>query len=289
MGAQPFSRTQLRIIEQIAAASARRAAKISAPVPLMRPGTMSTYDPATRSGTVKVDGDLSAIPCQVVGAFEPQGAEAERVLVMFMPPHGCFVVGTLAEQRAIYSCTSSTRPSDPEPGLMIFESDTGIYRRSSDVDQEFLWTGGEPIYTFGSRDNQTISDNAVTGISCNVEDDPYGLHSISSDRHRFGPNLSSGNKELFRGLWIITVWVHYAGASFNRLLAGARIQSTGYVEWNDGGVNTTTKPGYSSLTRISQLGSGQWFEALTYQDAGANRTIDDSAVKCVLLSGTDAG
>lgn len=80
-------------IEAIATAAARRAVATS-PTPRLRPGTMSTYDAATRAGTVVVDGDADPVPCQViVPAAAPPGS---RVMAMFVPPHGCFVVGFAA-------------------------------------------------------------------------------------------------------------------------------------------------------------------------------------------------
>lgn len=58
---------------------------------LLRPGTVTTYDPGTQQVGVVVDGDLAAtMTLNLTGFHLPVG---QRVMVTFQPPHGAFVVG----------------------------------------------------------------------------------------------------------------------------------------------------------------------------------------------------
>ncbi len=76
----------------VAAASAavRRAAVVT-PRPTMRAGTVQ--QPIAGDGTIAVlvDGDGSASTCELVGFSTV--TSGDRVMVMFFPPHGAFVIG----------------------------------------------------------------------------------------------------------------------------------------------------------------------------------------------------
>lgn len=70
--------------------------KITANGPQWIPGTIQAFDPGSGLAQVKVDGDPADqfTPVQsIVGANLVPG---ERVIVLFVPPHGAFIAGRVA-------------------------------------------------------------------------------------------------------------------------------------------------------------------------------------------------
>lgn len=80
---------------RVAQATARRAAALASP--LLRPASVGSFDSTLGIADVYIDtegaGSAPAIttPAQVITAYPLR--EGDRVMVLFMPPHGVFVVG----------------------------------------------------------------------------------------------------------------------------------------------------------------------------------------------------
>lgn len=100
---------------------ARNTAKqiTKAPAVVLRPGTVETYDPATGDAEVLIDGDDDPSPTQVLGYAPSTG---ERVMVLFVPPHGVFVIGHVGGAPNGGGIDGLPGPPGPSVGRLAIEA-----------------------------------------------------------------------------------------------------------------------------------------------------------------------
>ena len=79
------------ILAETAKAAAGEAIQ-DTPTPTIRPGTIVTVSTAAGEASVLVDGDTLPIDAQLVGPIPTPGV---RVMVIYNPPHGAFILGQL--------------------------------------------------------------------------------------------------------------------------------------------------------------------------------------------------
>jgi hypothetical protein len=81
--------------------SVARAGRGGLAVPVLRPATLGSWSGDASTAIVRVDGDANSI--QVVNLTGAEYTPGRRVMILFQPPHGAFLIGTLGSPIAAVS------------------------------------------------------------------------------------------------------------------------------------------------------------------------------------------
>ena len=137
-------------------------------------------------------------------------------------PNGPVAVQQLAEDAEAwlnrgYPCTSTTRPSSPAPGLIIYETDTGEWRGWTGAAWEVI--GGETGETGGGGGQTVVADaqySATGNQSVPLNTDTvvaFGAAQLTSDYIVRYPRSVGHEFELtVGGLWSVACTLRYPGA-----------------------------------------------------------------------------
>lgn len=115
--------------------------------------------------------------------------------------------------------TSSTRPSDPYEGQMIYETDTDTYRAYDGAAWSYVY-GGRIGWHLQRAANQTISPDADTAIS-------YDTENVDTPGNFTAPGTTLTIPTGGAGLWVITLSVDAQALPAALQIARARIIAGG--------------------------------------------------------------
>jgi hypothetical protein len=162
-------------------------------------------------------------------------------------------------------CTSTTRPTEPYEGMMIYEADTNrslTYNGSSWIDSNIVTrTHGVRVYHNG---DQSIGSGSVVTLSFNSEDfDTDNYHNTSTNNSRL--TVPSG----LDGLYAASAYIRWdSNTTTNPLIAFA---VNGVVR-SRGIFDSCTFAG-CFVSGFFNLSSGDYVEIKVLHGSGANRSV----------------
>lgn len=186
----------------------------------------------------------------------------------------------------VFFCTSSTRPSTPFTGQLIFETDTrlfGMYDGSAWI--QFLAAGGATVHEaeYYASATQSIPSGTDTPLGFNTAITSSADVTVGTST---GGSIASGKFTLNRtGLWLVTatcrlvsaasqssgIWLGVDNAATPRI--AEHIQSS-----------TGTATGSYNIAAFRRMGSGTALNVYAWQNSGTAKLTDilNTAVKIQL-------
>lgn len=181
-------------------------------------------------------------------------------------------VHAATKEDLIQILTSSTRPSDPFEGQLIYETDTDRYA----VYDGSGWRQphNPPACRVYHSTTQSINDNSETTLVFNSERyDTDSMHSTSVDTSRITFNTA--------GLYEVGATVAVAAAGdYSSVFGRLRVNGTNFIDTHVLAPNTATTTPFVKLGTVYKFAAGDYVEVRFYQDNTAN------AARNVQASGT---
>lgn len=170
-------------------------------------------------------------------------------------------------EQAVITCTSGTRPSAPNEGMTIYETDTD-YIRTYDGTTWQVMTGNTPAARAQRTTTQSISTGSTTAVSFGAADYNAGTMWAGGSPTRLTAPIG--------GVYVITAAVEFAAnATGNR-------QVHIYQNGSEHSRITVPSVGSGLATRVAiadtlNMAASDYVECFVFQDSGGSLNITNGA------------
>lgn len=180
---------------------------------------------------------------------------------------------TYLMKQVIITCTSGTRPSGPNEGMTIYETDTDkimVYSGSGWYEVAML---NPPRARVSRNANQSYTSGSSTSMSWDTENwDPAGMWSAGNPTRITIP--SGGD-----GFYMLGCEMEFAGATAGNRQIQVLISGSGHIR------QTIPSIGSGLATRVelsygTQLDAGDYVEFQGRQDSGGSLNVTGTAWAC---------